>query len=206
MNIKRTIVIAFLVVILLPVSVFAALCTPGMDFSYAESLVTTGPFSGKWQYDFTLSNNSTATGDCTDYDIFYVDLTYAGSRDFLDGALPVGWGDGFTQGIWFSTSGFSLATSMNPGIPPTGNDLPPGSSLTGFSFKTTVRYGEMSDPELWEASVLMNDPFDSTTPIYLSQTFPPPSVPEPGTVMLLGAGLAVMGIYGRVKKIVGVKK
>lgn len=199
MNIKRTIVIAFLVIILLPVAVIAAPCVPSMDFSYAESLVTTGPFSGKWQYDFTLSNNSTAIGDCTGYDIYEVDLSYAGTRDFLDGTPPDGWGDGWTYGSWFVTSGLSLATSMNPGVPLTGDDVPAGGSLTGFSFKTTYRYGELPDPELWVASVLLNDPNDPSTPILLSQTLPSPSVPEPATIILLGAGLAVLGIYGRNK-------
>src|SRR3989304_128433 len=186
MRLSHILVSLILLLLITPAYVIAI---PSAEFLYTEADLG----GGWWQYDYTLYNTTSPTdGSLNIYDVgLYLDDFY----DFQGISLPSGW-DG-TPAPWtdLGSTDFIYAYSLNPGVPPFGTDIPPDSSLSGFSFKIMHRAGDIP------FDVLLTNPSDtpdcadmaSCTPYYFEGTTRGVSpVPEPDTLLLVGAGLTLM--------------
>ena len=133
---------------------------------------------GNWRYDYTAANRSNPFLDPLDFYDFL--LFYDPSRTFLLISTPGGWSS-------ISGAGFVDLFSENPGPPPAGNDIPPGASLSGFSFQFDYQAGNLS----FEAT--FTNPSDPGNPILISGisslAVPPSPIGEPTSLLLLATGL-----------------
>lgn len=147
---------------------------PSADFLYSE----TDLGGGLWQYNYTLFNTSDPVLDAG-LDVFDVTIDFSPGATFTLLSLPAGWSE-------IDGAGFTETFSLNPGEPPAGTDIAPGTSLNGFSFQFDYQAGDL--PFL---AFLTNQ--DGPDPIPFNGTTS--SVPEPGTLILLGSGLAGVGVF-----------
>jgi len=138
---------------------------------------------GQWQYSYTLSNLSDPGYNL--YDVFFF-LDQSNSAS-LSAPVPAGW-----EG--FSGTGVAEIYSLDPSY-----DLTPGSELSGFTFIFDFRVGNLA------YGALFTDPENEWSAIYTEGvTTPNTPVPEPSTVLLLGAGFSIVGLLRKkaaVKKI-----
>lgn len=192
-----TIVFLALPLLFLPVK---AIAIPSAEFLYTEADLG----GGWWQYDYTLYNTTSPVDGS--YNIYDVGLSLNNFYDFQGMSLPSGW-DG-TPAPWtdLSNTDFIDAYSLNPGEPPIGTDIPPDSSLSGFSFKIKHQVGNIP------FDVLFTNPSDapdcadtnSCNPYYLEGTTRGASVSpvaEPGTLLLVGTGLTIILLIIRIGRL-----
>jgi hypothetical protein len=175
-KVLQFIMLGLLVVVFLNGS---ALATPMAAFSYVE----TDLGGGMWQYNYTLYNTSDPVADAGAdlYDVFF---TFNSSAAFTVVSVPTGWD-------WNGGSGFADIYSLNPGEPPIGTDIAPGTSLSDFVFQFDYQAGALPfDATLFNP----NDP-DNPTMYSDTSSGTTSAVPEPSTCLLLGAGIAGFGLF-----------
>lgn len=169
--------VALAVLGMLPVH---AQASPVADFRFIETALG----NGSYRYDYTLFNEADPVADAG-YDLFEAWLFF-GSGTVTAAAVPDGWDEIYGPG-------FLAAFSIEPGAPPIGADVAPGTSLSGFSITVDRQVGPLEFEAYFTNPI---DPFDS--PVFVGETRPfrePGSelpVPEPASRLLLGSGLAVL--------------
>jgi len=145
-----------------------AFCAPIV--TYTETSLGGGIF----RYDYTVSNSLDPVSQAG-FNLFDLVFTFPSAPSIL--SLPGGW-----EAIREMNSVEVFSTNSGP--PPGGTDIAPGDSLGGFRFLFTTRIGDVP----FTASFV--NPINPNQPLVLSGTSTSSAVPEPMTVLLLGAGLA----------------
>jgi len=144
---------------------------PIAKMTYLETYLGTVPLP--WQYEYIFSNDSDGINDL--YSVtFYLDS----SVEFSPVAMPDGWAvippsDALTD--------FIFTTSTIEGTPPEGNDIAPGTSLSGFNFLFNEQVGDLV------FLAYFTNPCCPSCPIQYAGTSTP--VPLPATIWLLAGGV-----------------
>ena len=98
---------------------------------------------------------------------------------------------------WSPAYGYSLARIDNITVKTIETDNSLGSQGTGLSLAASAPgLGMPADRPVWSAE----QPFAYNTYDEVPNDCPPPSVPEPATLMLLGIGLAGVSICRKMRK------
>jgi hypothetical protein len=158
---------------------------PSADFLYLE----TDLGGGMWQYDYTLFNMSDPIAEAG-FDLYDVFFTFNPSATFTVASVPTGWD-------WLDGAGFAEVFSFNPGAPPAGTDIAPGTSLDDFTFLFDYQAGMLP------FDVTFVNPIDPDNPAVFSSTSTSVTtpIPEPSTMFLLGAGIiGLAGLRRRFRK------
>lgn len=188
--IKIMVLVVFLN-LLIPITAMSASCTPSANVSYLQSSVL-----GGYQYDFTVFNTTSLSDiDCAGFDIISFNVFFISDANLTHVSLPANWeGSGFSgqwnEDTWTDPSdpihdgmGFANACAADCSSSFTSPILRED-SLDSFSFildkdiqdfDYVVYFADADNSEYW-----------GTT-----------SVPEPATLILIGAGLAAVSIFGR---------
>lgn len=149
-----------------------------VNLEYVETMLGGGQF----QYDYVVHNLSTvdAGEDPEGLNVWAFLLDFSEEIALLDYLLPANWSLIGSTGVPGIES--VLAMSDVPGTPPLGADIAPGQSLGGFRFVFDGRIG--SAPF---SAILVDSEIEP-----VSGQSVPSSVPEPVTVLLLGAGIGAL--------------
>jgi len=141
---------------------------------------------GLWKYDYKIMNDSDPFADAG-YNIYDLFLSFESPLILTNILSPGGWdqiSDASSFIDWFST---------NPGEPPSGTDIPPAASLSGFSFVSNTRLAS------FPFDILLSNPDDPMNPVSVSGTTTS-TVPLPSTIYLLITGIiGVISLRGRLK-------
>lgn len=140
---------------------------------------------GLWEYDYTIMNDSDPFTDAG-YNVYDLFLSFGTPLILTNILSPPGWdqiSDASSFIDWFST---------NPGEPPSGTDIPPATSLSGFSFVSNTRLASLP------FDVLLSNPDDPMNSVPISGTTTS-TVPLPSTIYLLTAG--IIGIVSLRKRL-----
>jgi hypothetical protein len=154
---------------------------PSADFLYTE----TNLGGGMWQYDYTLFNISDQVADAG-FDLYDVFFTFNTSAAFAVASVPTGWD-------WLDGAGFADMYSLNPGAPPAGTDIAPGSSLSDFRFLFDYQAGVLP------FDVTFANPVDPDNPAVFNGTSVP--IPEPSTLLLIGSGITGVALLRKRLKV-----
>jgi hypothetical protein len=127
---------------------------------------------GLWQYDYSAVNglDPVVKANFNLYDILF---QFPSAPSVL--ALPDGW-----DYVQIVNSIESFSTVVGP--PPDGTDIPPGQSLSGFSFQLTNQVGSIP------FTFSFSNPTNPGQPLVFSGTATPATTPEPASLMLVIAG------------------
>ena len=139
--------------------------TSGPILSYTESQI--GP--GLWQYDFTAVNGLDPALQA-DFNLYDVLFQFPSSPTVI--ALPFGWD-------YFQNINSIESFSTNVGPPPFGTDVPPGTSLDGFSFQFSNQIGSIP------FTFTFDDPNNPGQPFTFAGTSTAASVPEPSSLWMV---------------------
>ncbi len=179
MKTLKLILIIFSCLITLSLSSRISWADPTAEVLYLETQLDDG-----WRYDYTVKNTTLELG----YDLFawYVDIWEQIS--ILDGlSSPTNWGLIYEIGL------LSFINWYTPEIgPPPGDDIKPGDNRSGFSFQTDLQLGDLP------FTAYFTNPYDPNNPSSYEGTTT--VVPEPITILLIGSGLAGVGLLRRKKK------
>jgi hypothetical protein len=134
------------------------------------------------EYDYTVTNPLDSVTDAGS-DLYDIIFTFTSIPTLV--LVPLGWD--------FSQADMTVqAFSLQVGPPPIGTDVPPGSSLAGFTFL----FPEAVGPVNFSTSLI--NPGNPDAPVVLTGTATPAApIPEPNTVLLCGLPLAVVVILAR---------
>lgn len=172
---------------MLRTGLFALFLSSGLAVSVtAQAALLNGSYSydansGLYTYDYTL-DNSAGTGHITVLSILISD-EYDFSLQPDSSTSPTGWSLDTATGGDCDTIGCGTFFQWN-----TLGSLPPGDTLSGFSFTTAHapsthnpnNYGVFSDGDYVEYGYIVAPDIEGTTP---------PAVPLPAAVVLLSSGL-----------------
>jgi PEP-CTERM motif len=186
---------------------------PAMADTYSN-----GPYNGTndaWtiNFGFTVSNSFTLAGSDTAVDSFHF-VYWDASTDLLTtadlalGTTSFGGGPGTTTAFtstFISTNqyGYNLyqadATGLN--IPWSGGagfaTLGNACTVSGCSVTTPIYWDENSGPSTAYENTIGSIPSEAFT-IQGNGTVPPPSTPEPSSIMLFGSG--ILGLAGVLRR------
>lgn len=153
----------------------SAQALPLADIHYQE----TDLGSGQWQYTYTVTNLSDPGYNL--YDVFFF-LMDTGITASLVSPVPTGW-DGFTG--WEVAEIFSYPS----------NEILAGSSLSGFTLTFDAQVGDLA------YQAMFTNPDDPEFPVFAEGITHvptvPATVPEPGSVLLVAAGISILGLLRR---------
>jgi len=135
-----------------------------------------------WQYDFTAVNNLDPVVQA-DFNLYDVLFEFPASPTVV--ALPFGWD-------YFQNINSVESFSTNVGPAPFGTDVPPGTSLDGFSFQFSNEIGGIP------FTFTFSDPNNPGQPFTFSGTSTPATVPEPSSLWMLSFGLGALLLRHRV--------
>ncbi|HLG55441.1 MAG TPA: PEP-CTERM sorting domain-containing protein [Vicinamibacterales bacterium] len=159
-----------------------ASAAPLASLEYIETALAGGQF----QYDYFFSNLAdpvTEVGfDAYDFALFFSDTT-----SVVTSLTPPGWTS-------ISGPGFFDAFSFLPGLEPTGADVGPGQSLPLLRAVFDAQVGSVP------FQALFTNPVDPINPVVFNGTtaaVPTTAVPEPTSILLLGAGLGSLVLMRR---------
>lgn len=181
---KRMIALGYGIVCLLVFVGFSDAClvSPEAEITYLETKLG----EQSWQYDYNFTNASDPVC-CASFNLYEVDFSFDETVALESRLLPPGWDliDG---------TGFANTFSVMIGIPPSGADIAPGASLSGFMFEFNAQAGDLA------FQAFFTNPDDPTNPVPFEGTTTP--VPVPGALWLLTTGLVGLSIIGkkRIKK------
>ena len=88
-----------------------------------------------WQYDYTVYNDTDSIS-APNANLYDVRFAYPGIHDAAAVGLPSDWAQ-------ISSAGEIEAFAVTGGAPPTGTEIPPGGSRTGFTLKFDYRAGNI---------------------------------------------------------------
>lgn len=183
MNWCRTAIIFLFFCLIFPANLMA---TPMTELRYVE----TDLGGGFWKYDYKFYNSSDPIADAGT-DMYDAMIYFDSLSTFTLLSIPAGWDiiDG---------AGFAELFSLSPGASPFGTDIAPGELLGGFSFMFDYRAGNLA------FDAMLVNPADPFSPIVVSGVTAPDAstaapIPEPGSMLLVGTGIALIAGLARRK-------